>query len=446
MAAPRSLVVWLARYATDSRMRYYPLAINAAFLVFWVLTMVNVMMPADPTQPWSQLPGDFYAFFAASRLWLSGSLDQLYDLQAQYAMQCTLHGGGQAGINVFMSPPIALLLFAPFALGRYVVGHLAWYALGALAIWSTGRRLHRHVLGLGDRPRWHTFALILGWLPTAFWLSFSQASPLILWCWGVAYVAMLRGHDLRAGLALSLLIFKPQLALPMALLLLLGRRWRALAGGILGGALGALVSAALFWTPTLQWWSLRGQWVASLRQPDYPIWGIHSLFGVSNLLLSPSRPLLADGFTAVTSAITVAALARLWWRAPWAPRTRAWRARVSITLMLGLLLCVHLFAYDLMLWLLPMLIVQGILWAPQASGVAEASEPALAPHAGARIIGWSALLHLSVIASFASLNPLAHWSWSLGLGVLQPTLIGALGWSWAVYTGLVRSAPEAASS
>src|SRR5690606_24083254 len=116
----------------------------------------------------------------------------------------------------YINPPHAVLVYLPFCLGPYWLCLLSWWSAGIAAFGASAALLRRAVPGL-ERWSWASLCLIIFCCPaTTDWLIYAQASALIALIWVGCYVSLAKGHDLRAGLILALLAFKPQLALPMA--------------------------------------------------------------------------------------------------------------------------------------------------------------------------------------------------------------------------------------
>ncbi|MES1259112.1 MAG: hypothetical protein ABUL71_00860, partial [Gemmatimonadota bacterium] len=89
---------------------------------------------------------------------------------------------------------------------------------------------------------------------------------------------------------------------------------------------------------------------------------------------------LASAFGVAVALGLSALVARMWWRKPWQPGTRAWDLSMASTLALGVILSPHLFVYDLMLLLLPLFIL--LRYFPSQGGV---------PLGGGKLLGLVAL-------------------------------------------------------
>ncbi|HEV2474966.1 MAG TPA: glycosyltransferase family 87 protein [Candidatus Dormibacteraeota bacterium] len=185
-----------------------------------LLTAFNVYAAVVEFIPQYRFRNDFRLIYGAALAAWTNGYSHLYDLAAQRATTESLGQGiyWQPYIN---PPPLAWLatLFLAFPFG---VALLAWSVLLLLAAWiawrlaAPGPRLTRLA---------HLF-LFVGVFPTAFGLMVGQ--PVVLVAAAVAASWWLAEHrrPVLAGVALSLIALKPQLALLVPLCLLVAGRWR----------------------------------------------------------------------------------------------------------------------------------------------------------------------------------------------------------------------------
>jgi hypothetical protein len=248
------------------------LAFARIVLIAWLLLLVLApwMAPAMP------IGRDFGAFWSAARLALAGEAASAYGPASPAALTALF---GPARYPPFFYPPVALLLWLPFALAPFAVAAGAWLvATGAAYIGLVGGLLK-------GRSR-----------------AFVAAFPAVLVC--VLYgqnsllsAALLAGAALTlgsrpgvAGVCLGCLAFKPQLAVLVPLALAVAGRWRAVlaaAGTVVG--LGGL-SVAVFGVET---------WVAFLRAlPEASAWTTGGVPGFDRF----SSPYAAARLMGATSA------------------------------------------------------------------------------------------------------------------------------------------------
>ena len=178
---------------------------------------------------------DFNQFRAAAKLAGTG---RLYDYASIRAEEHTFH----ERVIPFGRLPFYAVVFKPIALLPYGWGRVAWWAINVLAI-------------AGFAWMWPLkppfFVVALFWsCPMWMLLNYGQDTALFL----VLAVAGLRllvmKHDFAAGLVLSLCASKFHLAPAIPLFLAANRRWKAVAGGAVGGL---LILAVSFLAEGLHW-------------------------------------------------------------------------------------------------------------------------------------------------------------------------------------------------
>lgn len=341
-------------------------------------------------------PAGFVAFYTAGQMVSSDPTVNPYLTPEFLAAQAPLLQD-MAGAAWWLNPPTALLLYAPFALLPYGVALGLWLAIG-LACWVGAHRLIQR--NIHDAPLGALLSVGLLLLPLTIWVQYAQATGLVMFLLTAAYVLLQRGREGAAGAVLSLLAFKPQLALGMTLALAVKGRWRALVAGTLGGAAQLAVALAL-WPEQFRYFVEALDEIRRLLFSS-PVLahGVHTVDGFWHLA---GLPELAAHLT------TVAVLALLvlgWRRVAWEPASEQWRRAMAATIAAGLLLGIQLWTYDLGLMLLPGFILAGV-----------GERRALVPAAIACLLG----------------PPLA-WAMYQGVGgALQITVPVLLGTAWAVW-------------
>lgn len=417
------VVTAIAALAVPERVRVYPLMLAGMFFVGWIATITwygdDLLDMSD-----TFIGNDFVGFYTGATLWLTGQSDKLYDLQAQWQVQSSLTTGTPAGTCPYMNPPYGVLLYAPFAMGGYLQGLIGWWLAGLAAMVAALSIMRRATPALGEYSLARLSLMTLVFYPTLAWLSFGQATMFVLLIWAATFAALRSKHDFVAGLALSTLAFKPQLALPLTVAVIAGRRPRAIAGGAVGLALWGTLTAVWFADPFWRWLDQRGVLIEMLRSDSYPTWGIHSWFGFSNLLF-PSLPGVADALTIVLSLGTIAVVAALWFRTDWQPGTSRWDGAMAITMALVPLAGVHLFVYDLALLMIPFLIVLALPACRRDDAYLD----------GDQVLGWTVAVYLACF--FSSYLTLGQQSVAQSVGLpevgVQVSVFMIVGWCFAVW-------------
>jgi hypothetical protein len=186
---------------------------------------------------------DFTFYIAAARIGVSRGWPSIYDLSLQQAELDALGSGIKtAELARYISPPPLAWLAMPLAPLPYEVGYWVWSAMLLLAlVWTW----YLAAPGVGARRLVHLAAAI-AWLPVIFGLQLGQ--PPLFVALGVAgcFALLQAGRPFWAGLAVSALVLKPQLAFLVPMALLVSGRTRAFWGSVVAlGVLGAASALAL---------------------------------------------------------------------------------------------------------------------------------------------------------------------------------------------------------
>jgi len=184
---------------------------------------------------------DFFVFYSAGQIAASGDGDQLYDLDRQRSEQArTLETDAFDGFLPFAYPafvavPYSLLAQVPF-LWAYAISTLILLMATGATVW----RLRSCSPTVSNQPLLVALAVFASQPLTATNFG-GLATAFSLLCFAGFYALMRRGHQAIAGVWLGLLFYKPQLVLPMLLLILWRRQWRVAGiASLVGFALGLL--------------------------------------------------------------------------------------------------------------------------------------------------------------------------------------------------------------
>ena len=213
--------------------------------------------------PQFRVRNDFRLVYGAALNGWQHGYAHLYDLALQKQVIEGL-GPGTYWSPYLNPPPLAWLgsLFLPLP---FEVAVLLWTGLlvaAALLAWR--------LVAPGDRlSRWAHLALFLGLFPTAFGLMVGQPVALVAAAVAVAWWLAVHGKPALAGLALSCIAIKPQLALLVPLCLLAAGHWRVVAVWAAATAVMAAVALVLLGGDGLQRYrdalSLASQWEPTRR-------------------------------------------------------------------------------------------------------------------------------------------------------------------------------------
>ncbi len=241
----------MTRLLTDWRKQTYgralliALVVSSVFAPFW---------PALTSQSDEGLGGDFTAFYGAGMLANEGDYQVLYTEDAQLAAQTegTPMEGGR--FLYFSYPPAVALTYGVLANLPYVQAyaiHLLFMFGALLAAIAIGGTLLPKIKASPERA----LLIALGFWPMRQVIVGGSNTAFTLFLLVVIWRLLESERELSAGLVASLLLFKPTFGLPFLAVLFVSRRWRALGGGLMGGAVYFAVNSALAgigWI--IPWW------------------------------------------------------------------------------------------------------------------------------------------------------------------------------------------------
>lgn len=354
-------------------------------LCLWSVYIWNMTTPGLLDRAGNLKGTDFLHFYTLGSLALAHGGADLYNMQAQAALAAHRVPAAAGIVYLPLYPPQVSLFFAPLARLSYPCALALWLTLSSLtyllccyAIFSACPNLQKHKL---------TIAILALAFP-AFWhlVAWGQTSALALACFTLAYLALRAQREFLAGLALGCLIFKPQLAIAAAIVLVITFCWNIILGAILAAA-AQLMAAWLFYGPG----PLRAWMCTLFNLPhllpllDPRLYQTHSLRTFWSMLIP--WPLISLALYLITalliSVLTVA----------------CWRGRIplplrySALLVATVLLAPHLTVYDLVI-LAPafLLISNWIIFQPVSPATAH----------------FKLLLYLAFFLPL--LGPLARWT------------------------------------
>ncbi|MFZ1458445.1 MAG: glycosyltransferase family 87 protein [Candidatus Saccharimonadales bacterium] len=185
---------------------------------------------------------DFLAFYSTGQLTAYGDIASVYNEQALTAIQRGIvpHPVSALGYMPFLNPPFVALLLAPLGLLAVNDARLVWMIVNAALMIGIA-----WYFTLGIASKWQR-GIIIGLIATTYPvfqnLIQGQLSIIIT---GLVIAAMYcaeKGKLFTAGLFLTCLTIKPQLAVFVGLGLLLFRQWRVIKGMVVGTAALLLVT------------------------------------------------------------------------------------------------------------------------------------------------------------------------------------------------------------
>ncbi|MBV8891407.1 MAG: DUF2029 domain-containing protein [Acidobacteria bacterium] len=329
----------LANLLTVERVALHA-ALLAAFL--WSGYAVDLATPGLHDRAGNIKGADFLHFYTAGRLLRTGHANALYDPGAQAGYQTALLPESRGTYFVPMYGPQVYWLFEPLAGLPYGWAVMIW-ALGNCGLYCGCCYLFwRSCFHL--KPHGHLIFLLALAYPGFFSLiAFGQTSGLALVLFTIAFFALRAGRSFLAGVAFGSLIYKPQLGVAAAVVLIAAAQWRVLAGG--ATAIIAQLGFARVWFggALLRRYGqmfLRVARVQPFLEPK--LYQMHSLRSFLMVLLPSNGLALVLYFF---GAIAVLVVAVLCWR-----RADDLRLRYAALLTGSVLVAPHLWIYDLVIF------------------------------------------------------------------------------------------------
>ena len=214
---------------------------------------------------------DFFNFYAAAKLYLTGGGSAVYDMamQRQMELQITGHDPSSFILLPYFHPPYYTLLIAPLAYLNYRDAYYVMAAFNVLLVIALIAILVKTSLRVHGRGWLVASAMIGGFFPLFVTVLQGQSDLVVLVPLAGAYASWARGRYALAGALSALALSKPQLLLLIPILFIARRAWRALAA--FAGVLLALavVSVAGFGLgPVMTYVTAVGRWAITGQLPN----------------------------------------------------------------------------------------------------------------------------------------------------------------------------------
>ncbi|MEA2000559.1 MAG: glycosyltransferase family 87 protein, partial [Actinomycetota bacterium] len=234
------------------RLQVYPLAIIVALALAVILGAVAAGGSSAPAE---SLGGDYPAFYGAGQIASAGDWDNLYELDRQAEAQAGLHATTDGAVARFYAyPPQVAAAYQPLAGLDYHWSYLLHTMIMALFLWGAVLLVRPMIPWLRGYVGLAVAAALLFW-PMFRAVTGGSNTALTVFLIAAAWRLVHEDQQLGAGLVLAGLLYKPQFAVPMIGLFLLGRYWRVVSGAAVG-AVVFYVSGAV-----LQGWNWGVDWI-----------------------------------------------------------------------------------------------------------------------------------------------------------------------------------------
>jgi hypothetical protein len=299
---------------------------------------------------------DFSALYTAGWIVRQGQGARLYDLGEQAeAEERVLE---RKGLLPIIHPPFEALAFAPLSLFPYSIAYLTWGAMN-IVLWMWFAYIVRPYVPV-PKQTFRYLVLCFAFFPAWIALCQGQTSFLLLLLFTLVFMSLKRERDFRAGILLALGLLRFQIVLPFALILLLLRKWRAMAGFSLTAGVLATVSVMVVGIAGIRSYIFLMLYLAKhATDPLFSVItprGMPTARGFFGTLLHGRLPSAWSSIFIAMLCLSLILLACWQWR-----RSRSLERAFSCALLGSILASYHVYPHDLLLLLLPVLLMAGEL-------------------------------------------------------------------------------------
>lgn len=311
---------------------------------------------------------DFIAFYAVGKCIQRGLRSQLYQLDTQARLQQEFAPALQQRNKLFpwIHPAFEALALWPLAYLRYLPAYWVWNALSAVALAGFVVVLRPFLPKLRSLSVSLPFLCAFAFFPVFDCLAQGQDSVFLLLLFGLAFVSVKRKQDWAGGSWLGLALFRYQLVLPVLVVFAWQRKWKILGGcAAVGFALAAVSAVVVGWKSLLSYPSVV---LACNRmlQSSGTKWNqaMPTLRGTVDRLLGAGTLSGAVVIFAISAALLIASA----WCGQPDPQHPDFDLRFSLAIVVSTMISYYLFAHDLTLLLLPLLLSAEWLCSPVHRG------------------------------------------------------------------------------
>ena len=325
-------------------------------LVSCILTLSPNFTPSEELRE-DPIGADLLQEYVGGHLWINES-SKLYDWKHSAAIQHDVELLGfewqESGYFPMVYPPFHYQ-FASLTCGlsywSFVVG---WMFAAAIALSISAfvfLNWYREIrTGAGG---WFFFAILF--TPLLLSLNMGQKSTILLAILTVTFVLLHHQRSFTAGLVFGLIAFKPYLAVPIGIAMLMKKQYRFVAGSLI--MLLAVTGSSVLMAPGV--WGDYIQMCFGMKDyisnSGYQLENSHSLWGSMQLLLSNVNPTLVKPFAIITAIGVLTLLSRIL-SGPIELSSSRFAFQFAGLVVATVLISPHFYSYDLTILLLPLAI------------------------------------------------------------------------------------------
>jgi Glycosyltransferase family 87 len=311
---------------------------------------------------------DFRQLYTAGYLLRNGYGHQLYDPNLQTRFENLVVGPSDTALP-FNHLAYEALIFVPLSVFSYPTAYLFFLLINGVLLAACFRLLRPSMGNLFSIYWWFPGALFLAFPAIAVALIQGQDSIILLTLLATSFFLLQSERDFGAGVLTGLAVFKFQIAIPIALLFAIWRRWR-FSRGFATSAGGALVVSTLlvgigqmnFYAHALLSISVNATSSDYLRNAITP----NNMPNLRGLIFGLANHHMANFW--MQALVAVASIALFIWISTQA-QFRCGSEALLIAIIAATLLSYHLFTHDLAILFVP------LVWALNRYIVSEPNGP-----------------------------------------------------------------------
>ena len=338
---------WTSAFAAWLTPRRLRAQATVLALCVWSICALDLATPGMFDRAGNIKFQDFIQFYVSARLIAQGRASQLFDQQVTFdELRRIVYQSSELPPTRVRLPPVygpqVGLLFRPFANLSFPAAAPLWATLSLILYFSCVAAVWRSCANLCGHPRIVALAAI-AFPPLFHTFIRGQISVLLLACFTAAWLALRADRPWLVGLALGLLVCKPQFLVAIPVVLLVAGAWRTLAATILSASAQLALTWLLFGTAVMRayfntLWNM-SPYMAAV-EPGIAHIQMHSLRSFWALLLPwPNISMALYVFTSIPAVVLAAAV--------WKSSSNAALRFAALTLA-AVLVNPHLFVYDLL--------------------------------------------------------------------------------------------------
>ena len=297
--------------------------------------------------------GDFIIFYTGAQIIADGKSRELFKIETQNAYQAKFNVPQLEWPLPFNHAPYELFLFLPFVHLSYPLAHALWSGANLILLVI----MLRWLVCYDSSP--HSFFIgtaVFAWFPTMEAFRMGQDSILSAALLLGVFVSLKRKRDGWAGFLLALGLYKPQLVMPMAGALVIARLWYGLAVFTITGVMLVVVSLTMVGVQgafdLASILGSMGDYLFIINPRNMP-----NIRGLSYVLLDPDNFAFLAGAATIAISVALYALCLYLWRGKFDAGDPVFDLRFALVVATTVLICYHLYAHDLFLVALSLILL-----------------------------------------------------------------------------------------